>query len=38
MNETETAPELFSAGDFMFDTILLVSKDNNFFVQDNMKA
>jgi hypothetical protein len=38
MNRMKTVPEHFSAGDFMFETILLVSKDNNTFAQYNIKA
>jgi hypothetical protein len=34
----KTVSELFSAGDFMFETILLVSKDNHSFAQYNMKG
>jgi hypothetical protein len=38
MKRTKIVPELFAAGDFMFNIVLLGSKDNNSFVSYNIKA
>jgi len=38
MERTKIVPELFAAGDFIFNTVFLGSKDNNSFASYNIKA
>jgi hypothetical protein len=38
MKKKKIVPELFAAGDYIFNTVFLGSKDNNFFASYNIKA